>query len=1769
MALYFLVSGSSWSFPNGWPGYATKVECLGSGGNGSARISSSRAGNGGGGGEYAAETTDGSGHVNITSTPTFTVGTGGGTANTSITCDSITITAHPGGNATAAASGNGAGGTGSANTTHFAGGAGRATPASTASGGGGGGAAGPSGAGSAAASDVGGAANNSTDAAPAAGNAGNSGTEWDASHGCGTGGSGFASGTNNGTAGGLYGGGGSGASDGGAGSTGGAGQNGLIIITYTPLTQAVNITQSDHASLVAVGTLAIQGDPEEVTVGRLITHNVAISQSEHVVTSQSKTFFRTFTPSSSESLSTIKQAQPSARAISSPDLLSEIRKVGKNPIVASVQSISSPMKAMTHAVSVVDAEVLGAAKQGPPVKVSFVDAEHLTAAKAVSHIASILDTETVTAIKAITKVPFLLSPPQVWSATQINSNLSGGGTYDVVQGGTNVLATAFGTNTVTIGKFYWEAWSTNFSISNNEGFGIGNINSSITTGQYLGIGEDTLGVYINANGNPEIWVNGVNQLTITAVTWSTNQNIGFALDLINNLLWIKDTTAGSSWYGSSASVAGNPTLGTNGFSLTQAGFTIINQPVVPGVTLYVNGSSGFGYFTPYNPSGVSVWWGSPPTGFEQFASNSQIASLTTIKARNFAVPAIHDGQSVTRVLELGKGPTLSDSQLVIQSRAVSRTVALQDAEQLTASKVVGRAVTFTDGESAFVSEIASHSRTITFTGGQLLSALRQIRWSRGVTAPQSLTQTSSAIRPSNVVFLSSDVLALLRMSGKLLTVAEINALTIVHALSKTITVQNNTALLMAVAANHLRAVIAASSELLSVTRSITVTHVITTVQSVITQIVSGLFSLTQSQALSVAAAHLTSFTALITQSEAVGRVLTVGKYLSPQNTESLSIGRIIGLNRVVTMLQSISEQRQIAITRLLQLLEALTVVAAKISSNIQHTESIAVLSSQMLVANKRSPLSTLFLQAEQIIETSADRFKTITASVTETVTRIAVIGKHIFAIIVDPIIFSAQRAHEVDIFSPETILIRRFAGRTLTFLSSQHASLVAVATLLSHGLLQFISVAKAVTAFRSVTSSESLTSSQIKTGSSHMQAVSTVQGELVSRGFSLIGKGIFIPPAPIVTFMPPNPFIPSTALGGTQVALIVVNMTDGSTFAGQLSFIAPNFNDGGIYAIDNSVGTVTYNGNNYITINPNGPGVSTQGGTIDNLTVGATALPLAGTQQFSLLAIHGPYHITTSTLTTEALTVAHTTGIPITMQSGEQTVLARQIVKILTLINAQFISFSHAIAKIVSVFSTQLLTRRLLIARSTILTSAQLLTYHIVQSTTIRFFSGQHLTLVAGKLALRNVTITSIGLITRSAITLKFVVISTIEAVSRKVAVARLVAITSMQQVTRGFTGYGKGMPLVNPEHVTSTQAIFVPVLIMAAESILVKRASMKYLTVLSSGIITRLSAVSRQVTIASAQTVIRLLRAPSNLVIHLAQLVQTVASKVHPKAISFAGLFDPSQGVQTGTIFGKAIAPISPQIITSIEHTRRAVLVLLSSASLVSRGFLKTLTVSSSQVVSTGARVAQRTLSIAQSALVTLQAGFGKGAVIISLAQPSVVTLSELFHLRSFFANVTQGAKVNVAAIFARLFTQAQLTFQWLGLYTLSWGPGMPTSAIINLPNGPIPAGTTPIFNAQFLDPTGNPVPAFRLTQVTLSLVDTVSGQVINGISEIDILNQDRGTVDSNGNLTISLLASDTSLSESPGVSSVQRSLIVDWQSGPYSGSAQGNFIITALAGG
>ena len=123
---------------------------------------------------------------------------------------------------------------------------------------------------------------------------------------------------------------------------------------------------------------------------------------------------------------------------------------------------------------------------------------------------------------------------------------------------------------------------------------------------------------------------------------------------------------------------------------------------------------------------------------------------------------------------------------------------------------------------------------------------------------------------------------------------------------------------------------------------------------------------------------------------------------------------------------------------------------------------------------------------------------------------------------------------------------------------------------------------------------------------------------------------------------------------------------------------------------------------------------------------------------------------------------------------------------------------------------------------------------------------------------------------------------------------------------------------------------------------------------------------------------------------------------------------------------------------------------------------------------------------------------------------------------------------------------------------------------AIANASGGPVAANTTPSFTFVLVNAAGTPISGAALQTLTLTIADTLTGTVINGVSAVNILNTNRGTIDNLGNLTITLEVADTALPETPVPPQIQRSLIIDWayNGGVSVGRHQSNFIIVNLVG-
>jgi hypothetical protein len=113
------------------------------------------------------------------------------------------------------------------------------------------------------------------------------------------------------------------------------------------------------------------------------------------------------------------------------------------------------------------------------------------------------------------------------------------------------------------------------------------------------------------------------------------------------------------------------------------------------------------------------------------------------------------------------------------------------------------------------------------------------------------------------------------------------------------------------------------------------------------------------------------------------------------------------------------------------------------------------------------------------------------------------------------------------------------------------------------------------------------------------------------------------------------------------------------------------------------------------------------------------------------------------------------------------------------------------------------------------------------------------------------------------------------------------------------------------------------------------------------------------------------------------------------------------------------------------------------------------------------------------------------------------------------------------------------------------------------------IAAGATAVYKGQLQDENGTAVPSAQLASLTLSIVDTFSGAIVNSCSQVNILNTGRGTVDSSGNLAVTLGPSDTALLVATDQQEY-RSMVLDWTylGGAKTGRHQVDLLIQALTG-
>lgn len=119
------------------------------------------------------------------------------------------------------------------------------------------------------------------------------------------------------------------------------------------------------------------------------------------------------------------------------------------------------------------------------------------------------------------------------------------------------------------------------------------------------------------------------------------------------------------------------------------------------------------------------------------------------------------------------------------------------------------------------------------------------------------------------------------------------------------------------------------------------------------------------------------------------------------------------------------------------------------------------------------------------------------------------------------------------------------------------------------------------------------------------------------------------------------------------------------------------------------------------------------------------------------------------------------------------------------------------------------------------------------------------------------------------------------------------------------------------------------------------------------------------------------------------------------------------------------------------------------------------------------------------------------------------------------------------------------------------------PPEFILNA--GTVVTGSTTPFILQAVNIYRQPVPGLAFQTLTLTIVDIATDTIINNVEDVNILNVDRGTLDSMGNLTIIPEPSDLATN----LLRVWRAFILNYTYNPGAvsvGSVQINFLLVNL---
>lgn len=133
--------------------------------------------------------------------------------------------------------------------------------------------------------------------------------------------------------------------------------------------------------------------------------------------------------------------------------------------------------------------------------------------------------------------------------------------------------------------------------------------------------------------------------------------------------------------------------------------------------------------------------------------------------------------------------------------------------------------------------------------------------------------------------------------------------------------------------------------------------------------------------------------------------------------------------------------------------------------------------------------------------------------------------------------------------------------------------------------------------------------------------------------------------------------------------------------------------------------------------------------------------------------------------------------------------------------------------------------------------------------------------------------------------------------------------------------------------------------------------------------------------------------------------------------------------------------------------------------------------------------------------------------------------------HLYEFFFGYIKANQMRI--VDDSLSESSYIINEFFSRVTPTKGTTMSCNSNFTQANGycPVIAGTTPVYTGQLVDSTLTPIGSSALNTMTITLTDSVSNSIVNNVNNVNILNTGRGTIDSNGFLTIAFLPGDMML--------------------------------------